>query len=80
MGLLRWKFTCDGEPVQMWVRVVVFAVGLSRDVIAQPHSREGYEAEIQRLQKTPVFLQVGEDPGRYEDEEQERNHRQTGGV
>lgn len=72
--------TCDGEPVQVRVRVVLSAVSLSRDVVPQAHGRQRYEAEVQRLQEAPVFLQVGEDTGRNEDEEQQEDQRQTGGV
>ena len=70
--------TCDGQPVQVGVRTGVGT--LSGDVVPQAHSRQRDEAEVHRVQEAPVFLQVGEDPGWDEDEEQGRGPRQTDGV
>lgn len=64
--------TCNGQPVQMWMWVVLFTVGLSRDIIPKANGGQRDETEIQRLQKVPVLLHAGKDPGR--DDEDEQGH------
>lgn len=68
--ILCHLLTCDGKPVELWVWVELFTVGLSRDIIPQANGCKGYKTEIERLQKVPVLLKACEDPRRDEEEEQ----------
>lgn len=70
--------TCNGQPVELWVWVVAFTVGLSRDIIPEANGRQRDETEIQRLQEVPVLLQVDKDQRRDDEEEQGHDDGQAG--
>lgn len=55
-------------------------MSLSWDVIPEADGRQRDEAEIQRLQKVPVFLQVEKDHRGDDEEQQGRNDGEAGDV
>lgn len=55
-------------------------MSFSRDIIPKAYGRQWDEAEIQRLQKVPVFFQGEKDPGRDEDEEQSHDDAEQSSV
>ncbi len=72
--------TCNGEPVHLWMWIVIFTAGLSGYVIPEANGRKRDETEIQRLQKVPLLLQAGKDPRRDDEKEQRHDDGQAGSM
>lgn len=80
MLMLERCVTCNRQPVELWMWVVLSTVGLSWDVIPEADGGQRDETEIQGVQKVPVLLQAAEDPSWEDEEERGRDNDEADGV
>lgn len=72
--------TCDAQPIEQWMRVVIFIVSGPWHIIPKADGCQGDETKIKRLQKVPVPLHHHKYTGRDDQEHQCQENAQNDGV